>query len=77
MGGLPQALKGSLAARKAAVDLMGWMVLMKQAIDRLPALADPVPGFVSKRALKPLRFGSYGLIFGREAIRGDTLPAAL
>jgi hypothetical protein len=42
---------------------MGQMALMSQAIDKLPALADPVPEFVSKRALKPLRFGSYGLIF--------------
>jgi hypothetical protein len=41
---------------------MGRMALMNQAIDKLPALADSVPGFASKRALKSLHFGSYGLI---------------
>jgi hypothetical protein len=62
-GGLPQPLKGFLAARKAGIDLMSEMAVMNRAIDKLPALADPVPEFVGKRALKPLRFGSYGLIF--------------
>jgi hypothetical protein len=38
------------------------MAIMNKAIDKLPALADHVPGFVTKRALKPLLFGYYGLI---------------
>jgi hypothetical protein len=36
---------------------------MNKAIDKLHALADPVPVYVTKRGLKPLLFGSYGLIF--------------
>jgi hypothetical protein len=35
---------------------------MNKAIDELPAFADPVPELVAKRTLKPLLFGSYGLI---------------
>jgi hypothetical protein len=36
---------------------------LQGALDRLPGLADPAPEFVVKRTLKPLRFGSHGLIF--------------
>jgi hypothetical protein len=61
-GELPQALKDALIARKAAIDLMSEMAAMQKAIDKLPTLADAVPEFVTKRTLKPLLFGSYGLI---------------
>jgi transposase InsO family protein len=60
--GLPKKLKESLIARKATIDLMSEMVTMNKAIDELPAFADPVPELVAKRTLKPLLFGSYGLI---------------
>jgi hypothetical protein len=43
--------------------LSGEMALVSRAAGKLPALSDPVPGFAGKRALKPLPFGSYGLIF--------------
>jgi hypothetical protein len=33
---------------------------MQQALDKLPSFAEPVPEFVSKPNMKPLRFGSYG-----------------
>jgi hypothetical protein len=36
---------------------------MNKAVDKLRALADPVPVYVAKHGLKPLLFGSYGLIF--------------
>jgi hypothetical protein len=39
------------------------MAAMQKTIDKLPTLADPVPEFATKRAMKPLLFGSYGLIF--------------
>jgi hypothetical protein len=41
---------------------MSEMAAMQKAIDKLPTLADAVPEFVTKRTLKPLLFGSYGLI---------------
>jgi len=55
---LPNEFKNILISKKAALNLMNEMAIMNKAIDRLPALADPVPEFVSKRALKPLLFGS-------------------
>jgi transposase InsO family protein len=58
----PNALKVRLAGIKQTISLMEEMKLMQKAIDKLPSLADPVPDFVSKRALKPLRFGSLGSI---------------
>jgi len=61
--GIQQALKDKLIANKEAIDLMVEMIAMQKAIDKLPALADPVPLLISKRYLKPLLFGSYGLIF--------------
>jgi len=59
---LSRELKDTLAVQKAAVDLMREMAAMNKAIDRLPELADPVPEFVTRRSLKPLLFGSHGLI---------------
>jgi transposase InsO family protein len=61
--GLPKELKNTLIARKAAIDLMSETAIMNKAIDKLSTLADPVPEFVAKRTMKPLLFGSYGLIF--------------
>jgi len=60
---LSREQKDALIAGKAAVDLMRQMAAMNKAIDRLPDLSDPVPEFVTRRSLKPLLFGSYGLIF--------------
>jgi hypothetical protein len=62
-GGLRQELKDKLIAGKAAIDLMTVTAVMNKAIDKLPSLADPVPEFVTKRTLKLLLPGSYGLIF--------------
>ena len=58
----PEELKKRLCSLKEQLDLMGEMRMMQKAIDKLPDLADPVPVFVSKRGMKPLRFGSQGSI---------------
>jgi len=62
---LTEAEKKKLISQKKRINLIVEMELMQKAIDRLPALAEPVPVFVSKRGMKPLRFGSlaYGSIF--------------
>jgi len=62
-GEVPGGLRDRLVAKKAAVNLVAEMEAMQKAIDKLPSLADPVPEFVPKRGIKPLLFGSYGLIF--------------
>ena len=62
-GEVSRELRDKLVAKKAAVNLVDEMEAMQNAIDKLPSLADPVPAFVPKRGLKPLLFGSYGLIF--------------
>jgi hypothetical protein len=36
------------------------MKKMQIALDRLPTLAEPVPEFISKPNMKPLRSGSFG-----------------
>jgi hypothetical protein len=59
---LSDSAKASLSALKGGIGLIPEMELMLLAIDKLPGLADPVPEFTSKRTLKPLLFGSYGLI---------------
>jgi hypothetical protein len=51
-------IKENLIAQKKQINLVAEMEQMQKAIDRLPALADPVPMFVSKGGMKPLRFGS-------------------
>jgi hypothetical protein len=33
---------------------------MQTALDKLPSFAEPVPQFVSKQNMKPLRFGFHG-----------------
>jgi len=60
---VPGELRNELVAGKAAINLVAEMEAMQKAIDRLPSFADPVPEFVPKRGLKPLLFGSRGLIF--------------
>jgi len=60
---LPKKIKVNLIARKETIDLMAQMEAMQRSIDSLPQFADPVPAFIPKRGLKPLLFGSYGLIF--------------
>jgi len=62
-GEVPEELRGELVAKKAAINLVAEMEAMQKAIDKLPSFADPVPEFVPKRGLKPLHFGSRGLIF--------------
>ena len=44
---------------------MGEMKKMQQALDKLPSFAEPVPEFIHKPNMKPLRFGSLGSIFTR------------
>jgi hypothetical protein len=61
--GLPQQTKDQLRSKKAALNLMETMGHMQNALDTLPALADPVPEFISKRRLKTLLFGSLWLDF--------------
>ena len=59
-----QDVKQNLIAQKKRINLIVEMERARKAIDRLPALAEPVPVFVSKRCMKPSRFGSlaYGSI---------------
>jgi len=53
-----QEIKDNLVNQKKQIDLMFEMEQMQRAIDRLPSLAEPVPVFVPKGGMKPLRFGS-------------------
>jgi len=57
-------IKKELISQKKQINLMLEMEYMQKAIDRLPALAEPVPMFVPKGGMKPLLFGSpaYGSI---------------
>jgi len=45
---------------KKKINLMVEMKHRRQAIDKLPSLAEPVPVFVVKQGMKPLLFGSFG-----------------
>ena len=56
--GLAPIIKTSLISQKKKINLMAEMKHMQKAIDRLPSLAEPVPVFVPKGGMKPLRFGS-------------------
>jgi len=56
----PEALKVCLRSLKKKINLMTEMKHMRQAIDKLPSLAEPVPVFVVKQGMKPLLFGSLG-----------------
>jgi hypothetical protein len=51
-------IKKALVAQKKQINLISEMEKMQKAIDRLYALAEPVPVFVSKGGFKPLLFGS-------------------
>jgi hypothetical protein len=51
-------LKKNLVSQKKQINLITEMELMQKAIDRLLAIAEPVPVFVPKGGMKPLRFGS-------------------
>jgi len=57
---IPDAIKQRLQSMKNRISLMTEMKKMQIALDKLPSLADPVPEFVSKPNMKPLRFGIYG-----------------
>ena len=53
-----QDIKNNLISQKEKINLLFEMEQMQRAIDRLPALAEPVPVFISKGGMKPLLFGS-------------------
>ena len=58
-----EKIKRHLNSLKKRISLMGEMKQMQIALDKLPSFAEPVPEFVFKPCMKPLRFGSYGSIF--------------
>jgi primosomal protein N' len=51
-------IKKVLVAQKKRINLVPEMEKMQKAIDRLSALAEPVPVFVSRGGFKPLLFDS-------------------
>jgi len=51
-------IKNNLISQKNQINLLFEMEQMQDAIDRLLALAEPVPVFISKGGMKPLLFGS-------------------
>jgi hypothetical protein len=55
-------IKLRLKTLKQRINLMTEMKDMQVALDKLPGMAEPVPDFVWKPNMKPLRFGSYGSI---------------
>jgi len=57
---IPDEIKHRLQSLKKHIILMTEMKKMQRALDMLPSFADPVPEFVSKPKMKPLRFGSLG-----------------
>jgi transposase InsO family protein len=59
-GALSASVKENLSALKARTNLIAEREALQSALDKLPALADPVPEFIIKRTLKPLCFGSHG-----------------
>jgi len=59
---IPQKIRARLKALKERINLMTEMKEMQAALDRLPGMAEPVPDFIWKPNMKPLRFGSYGSI---------------
>ena len=62
--GFTEEIKNRLISQKNQIHLISEMEQMQSAIDRLPSLTGPVPVFVPKGGMKPLRFGSlaYGSI---------------
>jgi hypothetical protein len=59
-----EEVKESLITQKKQINLIDEMEQMQRGIDMLVSLAEPVPVFVPKGGMKPLRFGSlaYGSI---------------
>jgi len=57
---IPDEIKQRLQSLKKHFSLMTEMKKMQIALDKLPSFAEPVPMFVSKPGMKPLRFGSLG-----------------
>ena len=57
---IPEEIKQRLIAVKKDTSLMSEMKKMQIALDNLPSFAEPVPEFISRPSLRPLRFGSYG-----------------
>jgi hypothetical protein len=55
---LSEDIKKRLISFKKRINLMTEMKQMQIAIDRLHSFADPVPVFIPKGNMKPLRFGS-------------------
>jgi hypothetical protein len=55
-----EEIKRRLISLKKHISLMTEMKNMQQALDKLPSFAEPVPEFVTKPNMKPLRFGIYG-----------------
>jgi hypothetical protein len=55
-----EKIKKHLKSLKKRLNLITEIKKMQQALDNLPSFAEPVPEFVSKPNMKPLRFGSYG-----------------
>jgi hypothetical protein len=60
-----EEIKNRLIFQKKQINLIFEMEQMQKAIDRLSSIAEPVPVFVPKGGMKPLRFGSlaHGSIF--------------
>jgi len=56
----PEEIKRHLKSMKKRINLMTEMKKMQEALDKLPASAEPVPEFFYKPGMKPLRFGSNG-----------------
>ena len=57
---LSDEVKQRLKSIKKGISAMTEMKKMQNALDKLPPFAEPVPEFVSKPKMKPLRFGSPG-----------------
>jgi hypothetical protein len=58
--GTSEEIKQRLKSMKKQLSLMSEMKEMQRALDRLPSLAEPVPEFIYKPKMKPLRFGPFG-----------------
>jgi len=57
---LSDEVKHRLKSIKKGISVMTEMKKMQNALDKLPSFAEPVPEFVCKPKMKPLRFGSLG-----------------
>jgi hypothetical protein len=59
-------IKNELFLQKKQINLIFEMEQMQKAIDKLSSLAEPVPVFVPKTGMKPLRFGSLAHEFQKK-----------